>query len=228
MKATIALFANLDVYNLVRKITWDAHCDFEIGLDVTRLEPHVSLKQPFEVQDFATLESYMEEFAASIASFEIHLTEMQVIPLTLGLTQLNEGTGGLVEWFHHSTKPPNIPEVRNFEPFNSLETAILWVDVEQSSELRALHQRLNSELEGQFGPTVADHDGDEYHFHMTVAIGNQPCAVYREVLESLGSPNIDLRFRPQELAMFVYADNFNLNQGYTTYKRIPVGVNNHG
>jgi len=28
--------------------------------------------------------------------------------------QLNEGTGGLVEWFHHSTKPPNIPEVRNF------------------------------------------------------------------------------------------------------------------
>ena len=60
----------------------------------------------------------MGEFAASISSFEIHLTEIQIIPVQ----------------------------------FNGLETAILWVDVEQSSELRALHQRLNRELEGRFGP----------------------------------------------------------------------------
>jgi 2'-5' RNA ligase len=193
MKATFALLANLEVYNLVRKIAWNAHRDFEIGLDIARLEPHVSLKQPFEVRDFAALENTMQNFGASIPPFDIGLTEVQVIPAAI----------------------------------NGLETAILWIDVEQSSELRALHQQLNRTLEGQFGLTPADHDGDEYHFHMTIAIGNKPFAVYQEVLRAFSSPRVDLRFRPRELAMFVYADNFNLNQGYTTYKRIPVGEKNH-
>lgn len=194
MKATFALLANLEVYNLVRKIAWNAHSDFGIGLSVARLEPHVSLKQPFEVRNFPALENTMENFAVSIPPFEIRLTELQVIPVSI----------------------------------NGLETAILWIDVEQSTKLRTLHQRLNRELKGRFGPTPADHDGDEYHFHMTVAIGNKPFTVYQEVLGAFSSPHIDLRFKPQELAMFVYTDNFNLNQGYTTYKKIPVGENNHG
>jgi 2'-5' RNA ligase len=194
MKATFALLANLDAYNLVRKVAWDAHRDFKIGLDVARLEPHVSLKQPFEVRDFAALETYMTDFTDRIPYFEIQLTELQVIPVTI----------------------------------NNFKTAILWVDVEQSTELRALHKRLNQELEDRFGHTPADHDGDEYHFHMTIAIGRKPYAAYQEMLESYESRLIDLSFRSQELAMFVYTDNFDLNQGYMTYKKLPLGANNYG
>ena len=93
MEATFALLADRAVYNLVRKIAWEANRKFGIGTDVTRLEPHVSLKQPFEVRDLTALEAYMSEFAASISPFEIHLTTMQAIP-----TRIDDLETGIL-WF---------------------------------------------------------------------------------------------------------------------------------
>ena len=83
MKATFALLASQEVHNQVRKLTWDIHQKYRTGIDVTRLPPHISLKQPFEVSDLGLLEQYMAELAGSLDPFDVQLTELQFIDTTL-------------------------------------------------------------------------------------------------------------------------------------------------
>ena len=189
MKATFALLANLKINNLVRKIAWENHRSHGIGFEVARLEPHVSLKQGFEVHDFESLEAYMTDLAASIPPFEIHITGIQAIPANI----------------------------------DSVETGILWFDIENTPNLRGLHNRLNRELESRFGPTPAEHDGEAYHFHMTIAMGGKPFEVYQSIANSFQSNPIDLRFKTVELAMFVYDEGARIDRRYMTYKILPLG-----
>ena len=79
MKATFALLADREVHNFVRKLNWDIHHKYGIGLDIARLPPHISLKQPFDVSDLDALEGYMGELAGSTPPFEVHLTQLQLI-----------------------------------------------------------------------------------------------------------------------------------------------------
>jgi 2'-5' RNA ligase len=178
-----------EIYNFVRKTAWEAHRSHGIGLDVARLEPHVSLKQLFEVHDLSSLEAYMADLAVSIQPFEIQMTGIQAIPARI------EG----------------------------VDSGILWFDVESTPHLRGLHQRLNWELESRFGPAPAEHDGDDYHFHMTIAIGKKPFDVYQSIAASYQPGPLDLRFKTTKLAMFVYDDGFKLNRGYITFKILPLG-----
>lgn len=55
MKATFALLANAEIHNLVRKLAWDNHQKYHTGIDVCRLPPHISLKQPFDISDLNRL-----------------------------------------------------------------------------------------------------------------------------------------------------------------------------
>ena len=71
MKATFALLANRPIYNLVRKLAWEVHRKYHTGIEVTRLPPHISLKQPFDIADLALLEDYMIELADSLSPFEV-------------------------------------------------------------------------------------------------------------------------------------------------------------
>jgi len=79
MKATFALLADTKIYNLVRKLSWDIHQKYRTGIDICRLPPHISLKQPFEVVDLDTLEIYMDELAESIKPFRVNLTHLELI-----------------------------------------------------------------------------------------------------------------------------------------------------
>ena len=79
MKATFALLADHEVHNFVRKLNWELHRKYGIGLDIARLPPHISLKQPFDVTDLDALEGYMSELADSIPPFEVHLPQLQLI-----------------------------------------------------------------------------------------------------------------------------------------------------
>lgn len=81
MKATFALLADREVHNFVRKLAWEIHQKYRPGTDVCRLPPHISLKQPFVIADTVPLEEYMDELAKSITPFDVHLTELQVIPV---------------------------------------------------------------------------------------------------------------------------------------------------
>ncbi len=189
MKATFALLAPYPVFNLVRTIAWDAHTQQGINLDVARIAPHVSLKQPFAVRNLTGLTTYMAELAASITPFDIRPTELQANPAQL----------------------------------NGVESAILWLDVAESTPLRGLHNRVNAELTARFGASPAQHDGANYHFHMTIAIGSQPFEAYRNFLSEYGQPTL-FTFQPDRLAMFIYDDDFQLNRGYMTDRVLPLGA----
>src|SRR5688572_27461881 len=83
MKATFALLANNEIHNLVRKLSWDIHQRYRTGIDVTRLPPHISLKQPFDISDLHSLEKYMTELARTLDPFDVLLTELQLVETTI-------------------------------------------------------------------------------------------------------------------------------------------------
>lgn len=183
MQATIALLANAGIHNRVRKLSWDIHRAYQTGLDICRLPPHVSLKQPFDVSDLDLLAKYMDELAKSIEPFRVRLYPLDVIPVTL----------------------------------DDFETGILWLDVQETEFLRGLHNRVNQELQARFGNVSAAFDGPAYHFHMTVAIGNQPIETYRKIQSEFSDRRVNLAYTVRELVMFVYDDRYTMNAGYMTY-----------
>lgn len=79
MRAAFALLADYETHNAVRKLTWQMFQEHGISLEVCRLPPHVSLKQPFHIPDVMLLESYMAELADSLPPVTIKLTEIQLI-----------------------------------------------------------------------------------------------------------------------------------------------------
>lgn len=83
MKATFALLADTETHNLVRKLSWDIHRKYRTGIDVCRLPPHISLKQPFDISDAEGLSEYMTELAQSIEPFEALLTHLELIETTM-------------------------------------------------------------------------------------------------------------------------------------------------
>ncbi len=103
-----------------------------------------------------------------------------------------------------------------------METGILWLDIEESIDLRRLHDRLNRELAQRFGDTQAPFDGPDYHFHMTVMMGGQPIEVYRTVYAELVERTVNLEFEANTLAMFVYDVPLCLSGNYMTYKILPI------
>jgi len=79
MKATFAFLADNHIHNLVRKLSWDIHQKYRTGIDVCRLPPHISLKQPFDISDLDSLSEYMTELAQSIEHFQARLTQLELI-----------------------------------------------------------------------------------------------------------------------------------------------------
>ena len=110
--------------------------------------------------------------------------------------------------------------------YEGTEYGILWADVQESDELRGLHNRLNEELTRRFGPVPAEHDGEAYHFHMTVMIGGQPLEVYRRFIGERENPVLNRSFTVHELAMFVYDEPLGQDSEYLCYKILPIGKSN--
>lgn len=188
MKASLAVLADLDTYNSVRRLAWRMHTQFGITALHAHLPPHVSLKQPFSVPSAEALERYVDALATEIQPFVVHLTALALRAIA------REGA----------------------------EYGLLWFDVEESTTLRGLHERLNDELERLFGNTQAPFDGDEYLFHMTVAMGGQPPALYQQFLNSVGAAKMDSYFMARHLAVFVYDEPMGPAGEYLTYKIIPL------
>lgn len=189
MKATFALLANNEIHNLVRKLAWDIHRKYRTGIDVTCLPPHISLKQPFDIADLDALKKYMIDLAETIPPFDVQLTELQLVNITM----------------------------------DGLDTGLLWLNVQETKLLRRLHNRVNRELAARFENTQAAFDGSEYHFHMTVAMGNQPVETYQQALNEFSGRLINLQYTIREIVMFVYDELASLSGGYMTYMILPIG-----
>jgi 2'-5' RNA ligase len=190
MKATFALLANAEVHNQVRKLAWDIHQKYRSGIDVCRLPPHISLKQPFDSPDLDLLEGYMAELAQSLPPFQVDLTHLELVETII----------------------------------DGMDTGILWLNVHETTFLRQLHNRLNQELTSRFGSVPAAFDGPEYHFHMTVAIGGQPVATYRQIFDEFSGRLTNLHYTVRDMVMFVYDEPHALNAGYMTYWILPLSA----
>ena len=106
MKATFALLANNELHNLVRKLSWDIHEKYRTGIDVARLPPHISLKQPFDISYLNRLEEYMFDLAGTIPPFEVNLTGLELINVTIdgfetGILWLNVQETELLRQLHN-------------------------------------------------------------------------------------------------------------------------------
>jgi 2'-5' RNA ligase len=106
VKATFALLANVGIHNLVRRLSWDIHRKYRTVIDVCRLPPHISLKQPFDISDLNPLEEYMTELADRIPPFEVNLTGLELIEATLdeletGILWLNVQETKLLRQLHN-------------------------------------------------------------------------------------------------------------------------------
>lgn len=77
MKVVFALLANDIVENLACKIMLNAHREGSLGLLSGRVPHHISLKQPFSITCFEDLESYFEEFAATLKPITVRLTTLE-------------------------------------------------------------------------------------------------------------------------------------------------------
>jgi 2'-5' RNA ligase len=84
VKATFALLADTETHDFVRKLAWNIHRKYRTGIEVYRLPPHVSLKQPFDISDLTALKVYMDELASSIKPFEVSLSQLHLVKATLG------------------------------------------------------------------------------------------------------------------------------------------------
>ena len=76
MKAAIALLADYQAYNFVRKIVFELEQAYQIDFLASLLPVHISLKQPFSFERMERLENYFNSLAAQIVPFQIELDEI--------------------------------------------------------------------------------------------------------------------------------------------------------
>jgi 2'-5' RNA ligase len=190
MRTALALLVEDELSNRLAAFTLRCR-DYGFSLNVLRLPAHVSLKQPFVVNDFERFEKYFEEFARH--------TE----PLQLKLD-------GFLFWGNE-------------------EYGVIVVRVAASPRLRQLHSQLNTELEREFGETHADFDGDEYEFHLTVAIGAFRAELLPQLENDIATWKMDEVTLSSRLAMFIYEESTRPDplygvREYGTYKVLPLGL----
>jgi 2'-5' RNA ligase len=100
---------------------------------------------------------------------------------------------------------------------------ILGLDVRETDVLRELHNRINAELDDLFEDTSAPHDGDSYHFHLTIELGSVEAEdVYGRYYEELDDKRVNLKFTAREIALFYYAGDPGAGS-FMTYKVLGLG-----
>jgi 2'-5' RNA ligase len=101
---------------------------------------------------------------------------------------------------------------------------ILGLNVKETSALRELHDRINRELKDLFEDTSAAHDGESYHFHLTIELGKVKGEdVYKRYYDEMSDKRVNLKFTAREIALFYY-DGIQAGS-YTTYKVLGLGDN---
>ena len=100
-------------------------------------------------------------------------------------------------------------------------SGILGINVVETDTLRSLHNQLNRELSELFLDTSAPHDGDSYHFHMTIEMGPiEEHDPYRAYFEQLEDKKVNLGFQAREIAL-AYEGGKD-QQSFICYKALPL------
>lgn len=100
---------------------------------------------------------------------------------------------------------------------------VLGIDVRETAALRELHNRLNRELPPIFGDVRADHDGDGYHFHMTVAMGGASAPTYRAIYDACAGLPLPASFTATEICLFAGYERAEGGWQYMLHTTLPLG-----
>lgn len=101
------------------------------------------------------------------------------------------------------------------------EYGILGINVVETKPLRRLHNQLNRELSTLFLDTSAPHDGDRYHFHMTIELGKvEKWNPYQAYFEQLEDKKVNMAFQTEEIALFYYTGEE--HRSFICYKVLPL------
>jgi 2'-5' RNA ligase len=186
MKATFVLIASNETENMARKIMLEAHGKANLGFEMIRLPNHVSLKQPFHIDDLDEIEKYFDEFVKTLKPLTVKLKHLKCFPSSV----------------------------------LGYDSGVMMMVAEKSKELVELHSRLNRELEEHFGCCKGEFDGDEYMFHMTIAIGGKSFEEYQKAISLLDEREYNMEVTFNQLGLLYY-DNDNIKPGtYFCYKKI--------
>jgi 2'-5' RNA ligase len=188
MRATFVLLTDWETQNFMRKLALELDTRYQIGLSGCLLPAHVSLKQPFQIADLHAVETFFDEWAATVEPFDVHFTGLR------------------------------------FPFIEQAGVGIVWLEVEETAQLRDLHNRLNAELARRFQHSEAPFDGSQYHFHATVALGRWPLTVHEKLEKEYEGRAISGAFCVRELALLYYAADDFTPGTYTDYKVLPVAV----
>jgi 2'-5' RNA ligase len=100
---------------------------------------------------------------------------------------------------------------------------LLGLNVKGTGALRELHNRINRELGDLFEDTSAPHDGEAYHFHLTIELGKvEGEDVYERYYNEMRDKRVNLRFTARDIALFCYGGGTGAGS-FMTYKVLGLG-----
>lgn len=97
---------------------------------------------------------------------------------------------------------------------------VMWMDIKESKELRGLHNTINKYITEH---SLDTDNNEKYHFHSTIALGEQPASVYKEIFNSITDKEINHECVVNEIALFCTTDNESKMGTYITYKLLDLG-----
>lgn len=110
----------------------------------------------------------------------------------------------------------------SLEFWNVDGAVIAFLDVLEDAALRPIHNRLNAELEAQFGSSPAPFDGDAYHFHATAVIEHANDATLGAMKARAGE-RFNIRTTANSLGLFVFTDDDFALGTFVSYKTLSLG-----
>jgi len=92
---------------------------------------------------------------------------------------------------------------------------VLWMNIEESKTLRELHNEIYKYITEHSWETDMS---EKYCFHSTIALGEQPASVYKEIYKNISDKRINHNFTVNEIALFCTTDIESKMGTYITYK----------
>jgi 2'-5' RNA ligase len=114
-----------------------------------------------------------------------------------------------------------------FQFWGTADQGVVVIRVVASPRLRQLHAQLNAELAAAFGETQAEHDGEAYAFHLTVAIGACRAEQVPHLQADLATWTFPEDTVASKLALFLYEETpqpdplYGVRE-YGTYRVLPL------
>lgn len=131
----------------------------------------------------------------------------------------------LEDWFESFSRQaaPFIVQLERIYYTEWDEYAIIGLEVLETPTLRGLHEQINRELKDVVLDPSAPHDGEDYRFHLTIELGKVGSSnPFKQTYESLPGKNVDLSFRAEYLALFLYAEGAVGPGSFICYKVLPL------